>query len=479
MDIKLVGYNVDTDTIDYALDDSSYDESLTPEVISAAYARISRSSDSIATLRAKAAKDVNSARKSNKKIIFDMGHASIAEHAVFNFDIVDVSRLVVEAIEHSRLASYTEKSQRYVTFDPTKKEYMVPQELINTPYVAPFVDFVQRTHEAYHSIYDAIEKQKRPQEGSVEEDARYVTLLATTTQLGMTINGRSLGAMIRRLRALPSCEAKAVGDVLYNEVKEVAPSLFCHCEPDPLQQFLLNEIRSVVSLDLKVPLATEIDSVYRVSGPSEGFDIDEMLIAHLIHQASNTSMDICYAVAKRLPKDMQRQLFARIYKHMDPWTVVPRQWELVSLTFEVICSASCFAQLKRHRIATIIPQDYNLSLGYTIPESIRNDASALGSFNKIMEDSSYLYAKLLREFGAPIATYALTQAHRRSVVLRMNLRELYHFSRLREDHHAQGEIRDIAVRISEYVRKIAPLSTALLCGKDRFEETKKGILHAS
>lgn len=476
MDIQLAGYNVGVELAHDGISHCSVP--VTSETLCAAYARISRSSDSIATLRAKAAEDVNSARKSNKKIIFDMGHASIAEHAVFNFDIVDVSRLVVEAIEHSRLASYTEKSQRYVTFDPTKKEYMVPQELINTPYAAPFVAFVQRTHEAYHSIYAAIEKQKRPQEASVEEDARYVTSLATTAQLGMTINGRSLGAMIRRLRSLPLDEAKAVGDALYNEVTGVASSLFCHCEPDPLQQFLLNEIRSVVSLDLKVPSATEIDPVYCISGPAEGFDVDELMIAHLIHQTSNTSMDVCFAVAKRLPKEMRRQLFASIYKHMDPWTAVPRQWELTSLTFEVICSASCFAQLKRHRIATIIPQDYNLSLGYTIPESIRSDASALGSFNKIMEDSSDLYDKLLREFGVLTATYALTQAHRRSVVLRMNLRELYHFSRLREDRHAQGEIRDIAVHISEYVRKIAPLSTALLCGKDRFDEVKSGILRA-
>lgn len=46
-----------------------------------------------------------------------MGHSSIAEHAVFNLDILGVSRLAVETIERFRLCSYTEKSQRYVRLE--------------------------------------------------------------------------------------------------------------------------------------------------------------------------------------------------------------------------------------------------------------------------------------------------------------------------------------------------------------------------
>ena len=52
----------------------------------------------------------------------------------------------------------------------------------------------------------------------------------------------------------------------------------------------------------------------------------------------------------------------------------------------------------------------------------------------------------------------------------MNLREIYHFSRLREDGHAQWAIRRIAEDISALVREAAPATAALLAGKDRYGE---------
>ena len=88
MKIKLAGYNVDADQLGYHITNNPQD--LTPEVISAAYARISRSPKPVDELRKEAVNDVAAARKSNENIIFEFGHSSVAEHAVFNFDVMDV-----------------------------------------------------------------------------------------------------------------------------------------------------------------------------------------------------------------------------------------------------------------------------------------------------------------------------------------------------------------------------------------------------
>ena len=96
----LAGFNLDKTIID-KIDTKDI---ATPETISAAYARISRSKKSVTELREEAKTRVKKARKSNEKIIFEMGHSSIAEHAVFNFDIICISRFLVEYIEKSRLA---------------------------------------------------------------------------------------------------------------------------------------------------------------------------------------------------------------------------------------------------------------------------------------------------------------------------------------------------------------------------------------
>jgi hypothetical protein len=108
MRIILAGYNIDYGIISAFKTGHYNTECLTPETIAAAYARISRDPRPVNELREIAMREVERARQSNRNIVFAMGHSSIAEHAVFNIDALGISRLVVEEIERSRLASYTE-----------------------------------------------------------------------------------------------------------------------------------------------------------------------------------------------------------------------------------------------------------------------------------------------------------------------------------------------------------------------------------
>jgi thymidylate synthase ThyX len=122
MKVRLAGFNIDKSLIDTLPNQ----DIATPEVISAAYARISRSAKNVSELRQEALHEIRKSRSSNSKIIFEMGHSSIAEHAVFNIDIIGISRYLAEFVQQSRLVSFTEKSQRYVTLDG---DFVVPPEI--------------------------------------------------------------------------------------------------------------------------------------------------------------------------------------------------------------------------------------------------------------------------------------------------------------------------------------------------------------
>lgn len=126
MKVILAGYNIDSAVIEELKGNSPPRDDITPETLSASYARVSRDPRPIDELRAVARAEVERARKSNRNILFRMGHHSVAEHAVFNFDIIGVSRLALEEIEKFRLCSYTEKSQRYVTL---RDDFIVPEEI--------------------------------------------------------------------------------------------------------------------------------------------------------------------------------------------------------------------------------------------------------------------------------------------------------------------------------------------------------------
>ena len=71
--------------------------------------------------------------------------------------------------------------------------------------------------------------------------------------------------------------------------------------------------------------------------------------------------------------------------------------------------------------------------------------------------------------------YILTNAHRRRVLVSMNLRELYHVARLRMDETAQWDIRYLAADMVAAAAEKSPVATALAVGKDAFDRTMKEL----
>ncbi|MBN2516532.1 MAG: FAD-dependent thymidylate synthase, partial [Deltaproteobacteria bacterium] len=241
MDIILAGINLDYETIKELKASQPETENLTPETISAAYARISRNPLPVNELRSIARKEVEKARKSNRTIVFDMGHSSIAEHAVFNIDVIGVSRLIIEEIEKFRLCSYTEKSQRYIRLED---DFVIPEEVIQSGFEELFVETIKEQNGFYQELYSGLRNHifdkyrdmasnsahRSTLEGWAKEDARYVISLATEGQLGMTLNARNLELMLRRCAAHPLAEAREYGDKLYATTQTIAPSLVRYTE---------------------------------------------------------------------------------------------------------------------------------------------------------------------------------------------------------------------------------------------------------
>ncbi len=150
MKVVLAGYNVDREALDELRLSAPPRLDVTPETLSAAYARISRDGRPVDELRRSARGEVEKARRSNQAIIFKMGHHSVAEHAVFNFDLMGISRLAIEAVERFRLASFTEKSQRYITLG---EDFVVPEEVVAAGLKPVFLGAVKAQNALYHRLY--------------------------------------------------------------------------------------------------------------------------------------------------------------------------------------------------------------------------------------------------------------------------------------------------------------------------------------
>ncbi len=457
MRVLLAGYNIDKSLIDRCVDS----DVATPEVISAAYARISRSSKDVDQLRSIALSELQKARESNENIIYDMGHSSIAEHAVFNLDLIGVSRYITEHIQKTRLASFTEKSQRYVTF---QRDYVVPEELtgnLRNQYILLMDELFEEYKNTLDELineYRELNLSKRDKENLAKEDARYILPLATKTQMGITINARSLEGMLRRLACLPCSEASILHSQIKKLVTDVAPSLVKYTDADVFYQ-------KKIALS-QHPSNDTWQSVSIISHPSSP---DDTILASLIFQNEEHEYSAVRDHVTSLSINEKDKLFDILFEGIKSWHKLPKAFEMVDFTIEFVMSESCWSQFKRHRLCTIIKQTSSSGLGFEIPKSVKNIGRDL-RWRELYSKCRSLSTELSNSHES-LLPYIRTNSTRVRIIAKMNLRELYHFARLRSDEHAQWEIRDLSRTLVPLLKDLAPLSTRYLMGKSEFDNS--------
>jgi flavin-dependent thymidylate synthase len=483
MKVLLAGYNIDTQVMK-ELRGKRRMTTLTPETISAAYARISRSRKAVDELRAEARQEIAKSRTSNRRIIFAMGHHSVAEHAVFNFDVLGISRRAVEEFENYRLCSYTEKSQRYVTLHG---DFVLPAEIKGTAFDPAFQDMIYHQNRRYdilmmelmpfiHEKYSGrIDFMKYPSllENLAKEDARYILSQATQTQIGTTVNARNLELMLRRFASHPLKEIQDLGVNLYRAVEKIAPSVILFHRANDYDRKTYPELAKYLRKTGASGDRRTGDKGEDVKLVSYAPDADELILAALLFRVKKTAYENCLKIVKKMNLRQRLDLFRKACQHMELYDAALREFEYADLTFSLTVSAACFGQLKRHRLATIVSQAYDPELGITIPESIRAVGKA-GFFQATIRKTEELYAKIEKKLPG-VGSYILTNAHRKRVLMKVNLRELYHISRLREDPTAQWDIRQLTREMCRLAQKAAPVATQLLAGKSDYPAVYRGF----
>ncbi len=488
MKVLLAGFNADTGVL-RGLAGKRKHPGLTPETISAAYARISRSRKSVDELRADAREEVVKARASNRRIIFEMGHHSVAEHAVFNFDIIGISRRAVEDLENYRLCSYTEKSQRYVTLSG---DYTVPVELKSTSFIPAFRKMIEQQNRMYQGLFQELKgyilktlgdrsdvrHDPRLLENLAKEDARYILAMATQTQLGATINARNLELMIRRFAGHPLHEIRELGRRFHYLASRISPSIILFHRANDYDQKTYPELHQYIRRSGYQGIRNKKTqtSEYQdgdVTLVDHTTNIDEKVLTALMFRTGKASYDKCRRTVKRMSQTAKLGLFKNACRYMELYDVALREFEHADLVFALTVSSACFGQLKRHRLATITSQDYDPGLGVTIPGSVR-EIGKEKMFLAVIRQTEGLYSKIEKKLPG-IGSYILTNSHRKRVLMKMNLRELYHVSRLREDPTAQWDIRYLTKEMCCLAKTAAPITSRLLAGKTDYPSVYRGL----
>ena len=185
------------------------------------------------------------ARTFAERYVLGYGHNSVAEHACVHLALEDVSIIASKLVEDARLASYTEKSTRYVAFDPSKvyhppkimadlrlaDDYRGTIRALLDAYVGWTEDFVARikartprgetqTERAYESASRA----------TAFDLLRYLLPAATHTNIGLTVNARTLEHLITKLLSQPLEEGQELGRRIKDEAQYIVPTLLKYAD---------------------------------------------------------------------------------------------------------------------------------------------------------------------------------------------------------------------------------------------------------
>ncbi|MGQ9625019.1 MAG: FAD-dependent thymidylate synthase [Candidatus Bathycorpusculaceae bacterium] len=157
------------------------------------------------------------------KRVTGYGHVSVIEHASFTFSIEGVSRAMTHQLVRHRIASYTQQSQRYVTYG-TLEKYVMPKSIAEK---ADAKKIFEETLEKISETY-----QKLLQFGVPKEDARFILPNAAKTNIIVTMNARELNHFFNLRCCMRSqWEIREVATEMLKQAKKVAPSLFENAGP--------------------------------------------------------------------------------------------------------------------------------------------------------------------------------------------------------------------------------------------------------
>ena len=332
----------------------------------------------------------------HERWVLNYGHASVAEHAVLHMAVENISRLACDTLEDNRLASYTEKSSRYQVLE--RGHYHVPSELDEDVTLREaYVGACDALFAAYEASVDGLLAHLRDvtprNEGEREtgynlrlrrvatDAARFLLPAATLTNVGVTLNARSMEHAVRKLLSSQLAEEREIGDALKEQGREITPTLIKYADRNEYIA-LTRQAQEALALP-----GDEVRGMYDCRAELVHYDAkgEQKLAAALLYRFS----PMPYAeVWERVQRMDRSQLEAVVHEALDrlgPHDIPLRELEVVDYTFDLVMDYGAFREFKRHRMQTYLAQPATVDLGYIVPDIVL-EAGLENQFRDAMDD---------------------------------------------------------------------------------------------
>ncbi len=436
---------------------------LPPEVVAVAFAKTSRNPEPFDQIAAEL--NADKSRQFHEKWVVGYGHGSVMEHAVLSLALENVSVLFTKVLEDNRLASYTEKSTRYQVFD--KEHYYKPKEIMDSELGQLYEetsDFLIDTYTALVPKMTEFIKNKYPkQENELEpvyntriknnvlDNLRYLLPTSILTNLGMTINSRNLRWAIVKLLSSPMREMNEIGQELKDCASQITPTLLKHAEENP---FMKENAAKMAEISKKYISGIKYEKTNDVELVEYDKDAENKILCSILYKNTSLPYEEIKKKIINLTKDERDEILNKSFEGLGKFDVPIRETEMTNYVFDMLVDYGAFRDIQRHRICTQINPDFDISFGYSIPADI-TEAGFEPEFVRCMEKAKSAFLKIKEKFPKE-AQYIIPLAFRKRVLISMNLREAFHFIRLRTAPQGHTAYRRIAQKMYDLINQVHP-----------------------
>ncbi|MFA5954578.1 MAG: FAD-dependent thymidylate synthase [Patescibacteria group bacterium] len=476
---------------------------LTPEVLAVAMAKYSRSKNSIRDTIDELTEEKSA--QFHEKWVLGYGDASVADMAIIAIACENVSIIASKAIEDTRLASFQEKSTRYVDFDSSKyhrpkaammRHAELYEKTVNhlfTMYNTLLEKMIPYLRKRIPRPADTTDKLYEAKLKARSLDAvRYLLPVATLTNFGMIMSARSLRHLISKLKGNAYEEVRELAEEIQAAALEPAYNPQIKKLQEPLEALksmgtvtanIAEQITSIASLQVKgAPtlikhteasqyhaetqvylnsIATEllgsaaIEDAPRVDYLEEHSYEDE-LITTLVYSACSYPYRQILARVQPLTQEKKQEILDALAKLRGTFDYPRREYEIGGqFVFDILMDYGAFRDLQRHRICTQINQPLTTQHGYEVPFEFR-DAGLEHEFTAAIDEALKVHAMISKNIGTE-ADYLIPLACKKRTLFKMNLRELHHMVELRSKPGGHMSYRTVVVDMLDAVQKRHPL----------------------
>jgi thymidylate synthase ThyX len=445
---------------------------LPEEVIAVLFARYSRSSASLRELLSTmlAGEEIEhagpteafsvaseKARAFHEKYVLGYGHGSVAEHAVVHLAIENVSIIASKALEDARLASYTEKSTRYVQF--TSESLYVPEMCaeLKALYIEATSNLYRLYGELLPQAMEAIEAQapdgtsRDAIKAQALDAVRGLLPAGTRTNIGMTVNARSLAHILVKLGSSPLQEVQDLAVKMRAAASPIVPTLLKYTDPSPFIQ----SHRDRVMASLPPQLAANFDAAHvRIIRHDE--DAIERIALSLLAEVAGEAWynNTVACSAENLGKNDCEQIVLAAIKRRGAHDAVPRAFEATSFLVRLLLDYGAYRDLQRHRMLSPASGLLTARHGFNVPplvKSIGRRDDYVAAMVRARDAWQQLYGS-----DRSHAQYVVPLGFRHQVFWTLNLREMFHVIELRSARQGHPSYREVAQRLYHAVCTIHP-----------------------